>query len=105
MLKYFSIGENMAIDKETVKEVAHLARIELQPEELEKLSRQLHDILGFIDKLSVLDVEQVAPASHILPISNVLREDKPHICLTPDKALENAPSKNGNFFSVPKIIE
>ena len=95
----------MAIDKETVEYVAHLARIELQPGELEKLSRQLHDILGFIDKLSLLDIEQVKPASHILPISNVLRDDEPHICLTPDKALENAPSKNGNFFSVPKIIE
>jgi len=95
----------MAIDKETVEYVAHLARIELKPEELDKLSRQLHDILGFIDKLSALDVGQVKPTSHILPISNVLREDKPHICLTPDKALENAPSKNGNFFSVPKIIE
>ncbi|MDD5506644.1 MAG: Asp-tRNA(Asn)/Glu-tRNA(Gln) amidotransferase subunit GatC [Candidatus Omnitrophica bacterium] len=95
----------MAIDKETVEYVAHLARIELQPEELDRLSRQLHDILGFIDKLSALDVTQVKPASHILPINNVLREDKPHICLTPDKALENAPSKSGNFFSVPKIIE
>jgi aspartyl-tRNA(Asn)/glutamyl-tRNA(Gln) amidotransferase subunit C len=95
----------MAIDKETVEYVAHLARIELQPEELEKLSRQLHDILGFIDKLSALDVEQVKPTSHILPISNILRDDEPRICLTPDKALENAPSKNGNFFSVPKIIE
>jgi aspartyl-tRNA(Asn)/glutamyl-tRNA(Gln) amidotransferase subunit C len=95
----------MSIDKETVEYVAHLARIELHPRELEKLSRQLHDILGFIDKLSTLDVNQVKPASHILPISNVLREDKPHTCLTPEKALENAPSKNGNFFSVPKIIE
>ena len=105
MLKYFLNGEKMAIDKKTVEQVAHLARIELQPAELEKLSLQLHDILDFIDKLSVLDTAQVKPASHILPISNVLREDKPHICLTPDKALENAPSKNGNFFSVPKIIE
>lgn len=95
----------MAIDKETVEYVAHLARIELQPEELDKLSRQLHDILGFIDKLSALDVEQVKPTSHILPVSNVLRDDEPRICLTPDKALENAPSKSGNFFSVPKIIE
>ncbi len=95
----------MSIDKKTVEEVAHLARIELQASELEKLSRQLHDILGFIDQLSSLDVAQVKPASHILPISNVLREDEPHICLTPDKALENAPDKNGNFFSVPKIIE
>ena len=95
----------MAIDKKTVEYVAHLARIELQPIELEKLSLQLHDILGFIDKLSCLNTEQVKPANHILPISNVLREDEPHICLTPEKALENAPSKKGNFFSVPKIIE
>ncbi|MFA6358198.1 MAG: Asp-tRNA(Asn)/Glu-tRNA(Gln) amidotransferase subunit GatC [Candidatus Omnitrophota bacterium] len=95
----------MSIDKETVEQVAHLARIELQPNELEKLSGQLHDILGFIDKISTLNIENIAPASHILPISNVLREDVPHISLTPEKALENAPSKQGNFFSVPKVIE
>jgi aspartyl-tRNA(Asn)/glutamyl-tRNA(Gln) amidotransferase subunit C len=95
----------MSIDKKTVEDAAHLARIELRPSELKKLSRQLQDILGFIDQLSTLDVGQVKPASHILPMSNVLREDKPHICLTPDKALENSPARNGNFFSVPKIIE
>lgn len=95
----------MSIDQETVKHVAHLSRIELQPKELEKLSGQLHDILGFIDKISSLDIDQVEPASHILPISNVLREDRPHVSLSPEKALENAPSRKGNFFSVPKIIE
>ena len=95
----------MPIDKETIKHVAHLARIELQPNELDKLSGELDEILGFIDKLKNLNVEQVNPTSHILPINNVLREDKPHVSLGPDKALENAPSKQGNFFSVPKIIE
>jgi len=95
----------MSIDIETIKHVAHLARIELQPNELEKLSVQLHDILGFIDKLSVLDVSQVNPASHILPINNVLREDKPRTSLTTQKALENSPAKKGDFFSVPKILE
>lgn len=95
----------MSIDKEIVKHAAHLARIELQQKELEKLSGQLHDILGFIDKISVLDIKRVLPASHILPISNVLREDVPGVSLTAEKALENAPSRKGNFFSVPKIIE
>jgi aspartyl-tRNA(Asn)/glutamyl-tRNA(Gln) amidotransferase subunit C len=95
----------MSIDKEVIKHVAHLSRIDLQPNELEKLSSNLHDILGFIDKISSLDVSRVSPASHILPISNVLREDKLHVSLTPEKALENAPSKKGNFFSVPKILE
>jgi len=98
-------GGLMSIDKETIKHVAHLARIELQANELEKLSGELHGILDFIDKLKDLNVEQVKPASHILPISNVLREDKLHVSLTSQKALENAPSKKGNFFSVPKIIE
>jgi len=95
----------MSIDKETVKQVAHLARIELQPNELDQLSGQLHEILGFIDKLSNLNVDQVKPASHILPISNVLRDDQPHVSLSSAKALENAPGKKGNFFTVPKIIE
>jgi len=95
----------MSIDKQTVNQVAHLARIELQPKELEKLSGQLQEIIGFIDKISNLNLERVDSASHILPISNVLREDKPGVSLTPDKALENAPHKKGNFFSVPKIIE
>ncbi|MBI4707132.1 MAG: Asp-tRNA(Asn)/Glu-tRNA(Gln) amidotransferase subunit GatC [Candidatus Omnitrophica bacterium] len=95
----------MAIDKKTVEYVAHLARIELQDKELEKLSSQLHDILGFIDKLSELDTKDVLPTSHILPINNVLRNDQPGQSLTPAKALENAPSSEGNFFTVPKVIE
>ncbi|MFH1191743.1 MAG: Asp-tRNA(Asn)/Glu-tRNA(Gln) amidotransferase subunit GatC [Candidatus Omnitrophota bacterium] len=95
----------MPIDKEAIKHVAHLARIELQPNELEKLSGELHEILGFIDQLKYLNVEQVKPASHILPLCNVLREDRLHVSLPVEKVLENAPSKKGNFFSVPKIIE
>ncbi|MDD5476928.1 MAG: Asp-tRNA(Asn)/Glu-tRNA(Gln) amidotransferase subunit GatC [Candidatus Omnitrophica bacterium] len=95
----------MPIDQETVKHIAHLSRIELQPNELEKLSGQLDGILGFIDKISNLNIDRVNPTSHILPISNVLREDTPRASLSPEKALENAPSKKGSFFSVPKIIE
>jgi len=95
----------MAISQETVKYVAHLARIELQQNELEKLSHQLQDILDFIDKLTKLEVKDVSPTSHILPISNVLREDDPRQSLLSEKALENAPTKEGNFFGVPKVIE
>ncbi|MDD5043034.1 MAG: Asp-tRNA(Asn)/Glu-tRNA(Gln) amidotransferase subunit GatC [Candidatus Omnitrophica bacterium] len=95
----------MSIDKETVQHVAYLARMELESGELEKLSSQLQEILVFIDKLSLLDVKEAEPASHILPLSNVLREDSPKECLTPEEALRNAPAKDGNFFTVPKIIE
>jgi len=95
----------MAITKDTVKYVAHLARIDLKPKELEKLSQQLQEILGFIDKLKKVDIKDIVPTSHILPINNVLRDDKPAESLSSDKALENAPDKEGNFFIVPKVIE
>lgn len=95
----------MAIEKKTVEYVANLARIELQPKELDKLSRQLQSILDFIDSLKKVDTEKINPTSHILPINNVLREDKPKESLSPEKALKNAPSKEGNFFVVPKVIE
>jgi aspartyl-tRNA(Asn)/glutamyl-tRNA(Gln) amidotransferase subunit C len=95
----------MAITKETVSYVAHLARIQLNPGELEKLSGQLKDILDFINKLGKVDIKNVNPTSHILPINNVLRDDQPQESLSADKALENAPHQEGNFFVVPKIIE
>jgi aspartyl-tRNA(Asn)/glutamyl-tRNA(Gln) amidotransferase subunit C len=95
----------MAISKDTVKYLAHLARIELKSKELEKLSGQLKEILKFIDKLKKIDVGKISPTSHILPISNVLREDSLQQPLPGDKALENAPRAEGNFFVVPKVIE
>ena len=95
----------MAIDKDTVKYVAHLARIELKPKELDKLSHQLQDILGLIDKLNKINIENIAPTSHILPVNNVLREDEPRGSLPIDKVLMNAPQRQGNFFVVPKVIE
>jgi aspartyl-tRNA(Asn)/glutamyl-tRNA(Gln) amidotransferase subunit C len=95
----------MAISKETVEHVAHLARIELKAEELERLSHQLQGILEFIDKLKKIDTGNIAPTSHILPVNNVLREDNPRPSLSVDKALKNAPAREGSFFVVPKVIE
>ena len=95
----------MAIDKDTVKHVAHLARINLQTQELEKLSRQLHDIVGFIDTLKQVDVAGVEPTSHIVPVNNVLRDDTARESLPHEKTLKNAPAKDGTFFVVPTVIE
>ena len=95
----------MSLSKETVKYVADLSRIELAPQDLEKLSGQLQTILGFIDKLASADIKGVEPTSHILPINNVLREDEPAGSLPVEKTLANAPQKKDNFFAVPKVIE
>lgn len=95
----------MAISKEIVEYVAHLARIELDAKELEKLSQQLKGILDFIDKLKDVDINNISPTSHILPINNVLRQDEIKVSLPAQKVLENAPGKQGNYFTVPKVIE
>ena len=94
----------MAIDTKTVEYTARLARIELTEQELDKLSGQLDEIISFIDRLKTLDIGNIAPMSHILPVENVLREDEPRPSLPPDEALKNAPRKENNFFAVPKVI-
>lgn len=95
----------MAISKETVEYVAHLARLELKAEELEKISGQLKEILGFIDILNTLNINDIPPTSYILPVNTVVREDVPRQSLTPDEALGNAPQREKDFFGVPKVIE
>ncbi|MFH0790626.1 MAG: Asp-tRNA(Asn)/Glu-tRNA(Gln) amidotransferase subunit GatC, partial [Candidatus Omnitrophota bacterium] len=82
-----------------------LSRIDLQTDEIERLSGQLKDILDFINKLNKLDIKAVPPTSHILPLNNVLRDDEPENSLPVDLVLNNAPHKKGNFFIVPKVIE
>ena len=95
----------MPLSQETVQYVADLSRIELQPLELRKLSKQLEAILAFIDQLKKADIAGVEPTSHIAGLTNVLRDDSPVASLPIEKTLSNAPHKEGNFFVVPKVIE
>lgn len=95
----------MAISKETVKYVANLARIELGNKELEKLAQQLQDILKFIDKLKQIEIKDIKPTSHILPIKNVFRDDQLRPSLPTQKVLMNAPQQEASSFVVPKVIE
>jgi len=85
--------------------VAKLARIALTEEEIQRLGGQLGDILDYIDTLNEVDTEDVPPMSHVLPLENIYREDAVGTSLPVDEVLDNAPSKKGNFFKVPKIIE
>lgn len=88
-----------------VKYVAHLARIQLSPEEEQKLGAQLGNILGFMEKLQTLDVTQVEPMAHAVPTVNVTRADEMRPSLPHDDALRNAPAKANGLFIVPKIVE
>ncbi len=95
----------MAAAEIDVKYVAHLARISLSPEEEQKLSTQLGNILGYIEKLKEADVTGVEPTAHAFPLVNVTRPDEARPSLSNEEALLNAPAKANGLFMVPKIVE
>jgi aspartyl-tRNA(Asn)/glutamyl-tRNA(Gln) amidotransferase subunit C len=95
----------MATAQIDVKYVAHLARIALTPDEEKKLGAQLGQILGYIEKLGELDVTQVEPTAHAVPLVNVTRADEIKPSLPHDEALRNAPKHSGGLFVVPQIVE
>jgi len=88
-----------------IKYVAHLARLALTPDEEEKIGGQLGHILGYIEKLRELDVANVEPTAHAVPMVNVTRPDEVRPSLAHEEALRNAPKKSGGLFVVPKIVE
>jgi aspartyl-tRNA(Asn)/glutamyl-tRNA(Gln) amidotransferase subunit C len=95
----------MKITKQEVEHVAKLGRLELAEREKESLTNQLSSILTYIEKLNELDTGGVEPTSHVLDISNVMRDDTPRASLPQERALANAPEKAAGHYKVPKIIE
>jgi aspartyl-tRNA(Asn)/glutamyl-tRNA(Gln) amidotransferase subunit C len=91
----------MAIDRETVVHVARLARLDLRPAEVDRLTTELGAILEAVAKVAELDLADVPPTSHPLDLVNVWAEDEPHASLPLDEALANAPSREGALFRVP----
>jgi aspartyl-tRNA(Asn)/glutamyl-tRNA(Gln) amidotransferase subunit C len=88
-----------------IKYVAHLARVALTPDEELKLGEQLGNILGFMEKLKTLDVSNVEPTAHAVPMVNVTRADEIRPSLPHDGAMRNAPAQANGLFMVPKIVE
>ena len=88
-----------------IDHVALLARLELKDEEKDLFSKQVGSIIEYVDKLNELDIDDVEPTAHVLPIKNVFREDELRDSLPREKALQNAPRKSDGFYRVPKIIE
>lgn len=95
----------MKITKEAVGHIAHLARLELDPEEVEAYTVQVDSILQYMDKLNSLDTEGIEPTSHAMPVVCVLRDDKAKSSLSAEESIRNAPEGKGGFFKVPPIIE
>jgi aspartyl-tRNA(Asn)/glutamyl-tRNA(Gln) amidotransferase subunit C len=85
--------------------VANLARLALTAQEKETFSRQLGDVLKYIEKLSEVDVAQIEPTAHAFPVSNVWAEDVPQPGLPVEVALQNAPAQRDNMMVVPVVVE
>ncbi len=94
----------MSVSRKDVEHIAELARLKFKDEELESFTNQLNEILTYVEKLNELDTENVEPLSHPVENSNVFRDDKVKPSVSKEEALKNAPEKDENFFSVPKVI-
>jgi aspartyl-tRNA(Asn)/glutamyl-tRNA(Gln) amidotransferase subunit C len=89
------------VDREEVLHVARLARLALSEDELEPMARELSAVLDHIAKIGELDLEEVAPTTHVVEITGQLRPDEPIACLPRDVVLEQAPAVSGDGFLVP----
>lgn len=95
----------MKITCKDVANVALLSRLEFSEAELETFTGQLDAILEYADVLNTLNVDNVQPTAHVLPIKNVMRADEVKPSLARELALANAPEQEDGYFKVPKIME
>jgi aspartyl-tRNA(Asn)/glutamyl-tRNA(Gln) amidotransferase subunit C len=89
---------------EEVMHIERLARLKLSDEERERYRKQLSDILDYAARLDEIDTSNISPLYHVLPVTNVLREDIPNQNFSQEEALSNAPLQENGFFVVPPIL-
>ena len=95
----------MKIERKDVEHVARLARLALQPAELQQMTEQMDAILAYVDKLNELDTAGIEPTSHAVPMENAFREDEIKTSLEPERTMQNAPATSDGCFQVPRVIE
>lgn len=95
----------MKIDKETLNKIAHLARLEFDEKDADKMLQDMTNMVSFVEKLNEVDTTGVEPLTTMSHEINALREDEVKHHLEHNLALKNAPKKDDNYFRVPKVIE
>jgi aspartyl-tRNA(Asn)/glutamyl-tRNA(Gln) amidotransferase subunit C len=95
----------VSVDAETVRRIAHLARIAVVEEEFEPLQGELNAFLAFVEQLSQVNVENVEPMTSVIPMEMKKREDKVTEGDIADDIVRNAPATEDHFFLVPKVVE
>ena len=89
------------IEREQVLHVARLSRLRLSEPQVERMARELSGILDHIEKIGELDLDDVEPTSHVVPLENVLRDAVPRPRLPRERALAEAPEAVAGGFGVP----
>lgn len=92
-------------DLTTLRQLAHLARLEVAPERETKMLADLNEILAWVDKLRELDTAGVEPLVYLSDNVNILRPDEARNSVAHTDALRNAPRKDSDYFRVPKVLE
>lgn len=95
----------MKIDKDSIKKIAHLARLEFDERSAEKMSNEMSQILDWVEQLNELDTTGIEPLTTMSSELNVMREDKIGKHLDHESALRNAPKRDADYFRVPKVLE
>ena len=94
-----------SISRSDVEHVAHLARLHLTDEELDRMRAQLSNILDAIDTLQGVDTSHVGPTASVIQLENVMREDVARPGISREAALTNAPLRDDPFLRVPTVLE
>ncbi len=92
------------ITKSDVQKIAGLAKLRLSGEELDRYTKELGNILGFVEKLNELKLDNVEATSHAVSVTSVFREDKILQSPVHDQALKEAPAVEDHLFQVPRVI-
>jgi len=95
----------MKVNKEDVLKIAHLARLELNPNEIEPMQESINKVLDWMEALNAVNTDHVEPLVHMTPAMNQFREDVAKQDLPKEKALALGPDTNGQYFKVPQVIE
>lgn len=95
----------MSLDRTAVAKIAKLARLKMEPERLEAMTGELNRILSFVEELQGVNTDNVAPMTSVRPMKLRQRPDEITDGGKPEAVLRNAPQRQGDFFTVPKVIE
>ena len=95
----------MPVDRDTVKRVAHLARIAVTEAEAAALEAELNQILGFVEQLNEVDIDGIEPMTAVVPMKMKMRQDEVTDGDRAEQVVANAPACDDHFFRVPKVVE